>query len=85
MIGPDDIDDMRPESPMPPPEMDLIAARQQELHEAAVALLGIVEGPQGFMEHGTWRAERSNLRMQDTDEWVRFYLAVKSMRPEGEG
>lgn len=50
------------------------------LVEASAGLKSIVEGIQGAMEHGTWRAEGSNLRMKDTDEWVTFYNALSALR-----
>jgi hypothetical protein len=36
------------------------------------------------MNYGTWRSERTNLRMKDTEEWVIFYNAIRA-RQEGEG
>jgi hypothetical protein len=57
----------------------------RKLKEAADALIGIVEGINGAMTHGTWRAEKSNLRMKDTDEWVRFYNATRSLTPASDG
>lgn len=52
-------------------------AEVERLRAAGDGLLSIVEGIKGAMEHGTWRAERSNIRMKDTEEWVAFYLALK--------
>lgn len=53
-----------------------ITPEVQALVDAAIGLKGIVEGIHGAMEHGTFRAERSNLRMKDTDEWVAFHNAI---------
>jgi hypothetical protein len=46
----------------------------RQLVSASKALINIVEGIDGAMTHGTWRAEKSNLRIKDTDEWVAFYV-----------
>lgn len=59
-------------------EIERLRAEVEELEDAGEALIGIVEGIDGAMTHGTWRAEKSNLRMKDTDEWVRFYCAVRA-------
>lgn len=52
------------------------ATEVRALVDAAIGLKGLVDGIQCAMEHGTFRAERSNLRMKDTDEWVAFYNAL---------
>jgi len=48
----------------------------RRLVEAAPALLRIVEGITGAMEHGTWRDEHG-MRLKDTPEWVAFYVAAR--------
>lgn len=58
------------------------AAEIERLRAASEALINIVEGINGAMNHGTFRAERSNLRMKDTAEWTRFYVAVRSEPPK---
>ena len=62
----------------------MIEAEGARLREAGEALIGIVEGIDGAMNYGTWRSERTNLRMKDTEEWVIFYNAIRA-RQEGEG
>lgn len=64
-------------------EIKIRDARIAELETACENLIRIVEGIDGAMKHGTWRAERSNLRMKDTDEWTRFYCTARA-RLEGE-
>ncbi len=60
-------------------ERDAALAWVGKLREAGLGLKSIVEGIQGAVEHGTWRAERSNLRMKDTDEWVTFYNVLAAL------
>ena len=60
-------------------ERDAALAQMKKLREAGLGLKSIVEGIQGAMEHGTWRAERSNLRMKDTEEWVTFYNVMTAL------
>jgi hypothetical protein len=57
----------------------------KEAREKANALIDIVEGIKGTMEHGTWRAERSNLRMKDTDEWAAFYVLFRARMGGSDG
>lgn len=54
-----------------------LEARVKKLEVASENLIRIVEGIEGAMTHGTWRAEKSNLRMKDTEEWTQFYCAVR--------
>ena len=60
-------------------ERDAALAQMKKLRGAGLDLKSIVEGIQGAMEHGTWRAERSNLRMKDTEEWVTFYNVMTAL------
>jgi hypothetical protein len=46
------------------------------LVEAARGMKRIIEGIDGAMNYGTWRSERSNLRIKDTQEWVDLYNAL---------
>lgn len=41
------------------------------------ALVQIVEGVQGSMEHGTWRDEKG-MRLKDTNAWALFYTTFKA-------
>jgi hypothetical protein len=66
-----------------PPSDD--TALINEVQEAVSGVIEIVEGVRGAMEHGTWRAERSNLRMKDTDEWVRLYNLRRALLARLEG
>lgn len=63
-------------------ERDAALARVEKLREAGLGLKSIVEGIQGAMEHGTWRSERSNLRMKDTEEWVTFYNVLAALEED---
>lgn len=40
-------------------------------------LVEVVEGWSGLTTHGTFRAEKSNLRLKDISEWAALYHAVK--------
>jgi hypothetical protein len=42
--------------------------------DAVDGMISIVEGVQGALQHGTFRAESSGIRLKDTPEWVAFYL-----------
>jgi hypothetical protein len=46
------------------------------LVEAAQGMKRIIEGVEGAMNYGTWRSERTNLRIKDTQEWVALYNAL---------
>lgn len=63
-------------------DRDSALARVEKLREAGLGLKSIVEGIQGAMEHGTWRSERSNLRMKDTEEWVTFYNVLAALEED---
>jgi hypothetical protein len=39
-------------------------------------LIGIVEGIDGAMNHGTWRDDHG-ARLKDTPQWVAFYIAAR--------
>ena len=39
-------------------------------------LIGIVEGIDGAMNHGTWRDDHGT-RLKDTPQWVAFYIAAR--------
>ena len=43
----------------------------------APALIEIVEGIAGTMDHGTWRDDHGK-RLKDTGQWVAFYATAKS-------
>ena len=51
--------------------------------DPAAALIEIVEGIKGAMEHGTWRDDHGR-RLKDTPEWVAFYVAVRRSMPTPE-
>lgn len=51
------------------------------LVEAASGMRSIVEGIQGAMEHGTFRAEKG-MRLKDTPEWVALYLALAALEKD---
>lgn len=57
------------------------ARQQQPVSGAnpATALIDLVEGVSGAMEHGTFIGTKSEARLKDTDAWVAFYLATKSV------
>lgn len=67
------------------PVMPLYAApsqpSQKALEDAAAALVKIVEGIDGAMNHGTWRDELG-MRLKDTPEWVALYVALGQPAPE---
>ena len=48
------------------------------------ALIEIVEGIKGAMDHGTWRDEKG-MRLKDTPEWVAFYNTVRADTPARAG
>jgi hypothetical protein len=63
---------------------DLVAAailaerkRWKALEFTGPALISIIEGIQGAMEHGDWR-DQKGMRLKDTNEWVAFYTTLKS-------
>jgi len=45
--------------------------------EEVLNLIAIVEGVKGAIEHGTWRDEKTGMRLKGTPEWVAYYNAVK--------
>ena len=55
-------------------------ARLSHAHAAerklADDLIGIVEGIDGAMNHGTWRDDHG-ARLKDTPQWVAFYIAAR--------
>lgn len=48
--------------------------------ETSAALISIVEGVKGTMEHGTW-LDKNGMRLKDTPEWVEFYVRHSSTTP----
>jgi hypothetical protein len=60
--------------------VDERTAERNALAKAGRALVGVVEGIQGAMEHGTFRAEKG-MRLKDTPEWVAFYVALARLAP----
>jgi hypothetical protein len=52
--------------------------------EAAFGLKRIVEEIDGAMRHGTWRDERTGMRLKDTTEWVEYFNALTAASQEGE-
>lgn len=48
------------------------------------ALVQIVEGVQGSMEHGTWRDEKG-MRLKDTNAWALFYTTFKASAEAAKG
>ena len=54
-------------------------AEVERLRAVANDLNGIVEGLDGTMTYGTWRAERTGSRLKDTKEWMSFYTALVRM------
>lgn len=58
---------------------------ESALSALVVALDGLhrlFERVEGAMEHGTFRSEKSNLRVKDTPEWVVAYNALAAHRDE---
>jgi hypothetical protein len=51
--------------------------RWKSLEFSGPALISIVEGVKGTMEHGDWR-DKDGMRLKDTNEWVMFYTTFKS-------
>lgn len=51
----------------------------RSLRELGKSLVGIIEGINGTMNHGTFRGEKSGLRLKDTPEWVAFYVALSAL------
>lgn len=50
---------------------------------AANNLNEIVEGI-GVLSHDVW-ADKIGMRLKDTDEWVRFYVALKNLTKQEKG
>lgn len=46
----------------------------------AVALIEIVEGIRGALNHGTW-VDANGRRLKDTPEWAAFYVAQRQAQP----
>ena len=70
-------------NPDGPEAADEIVRLQRELDALRIlsfsgnALVQIVEGVQGSMEHGTWRDEKG-ARLKDTNAWALFYTTFKA-------
>ena len=54
------------------PQPDALAAERK----LADDLIGMVEGIDGAMNHGTWRDDHGT-RLKDTPQWVAFYIAAR--------
>lgn len=46
-----------------------------ELIEAIEGIVNSVEGVHGALEYGTFRGEKTGVRLKDTPEWVALYVA----------
>ena len=51
------------------------------LRAALEALVTIVEGIDGAMNHGTWRDDKG-MRLKDTPQWVALYVALATPAPD---
>lgn len=56
-----------------------VSVREAALIDASGELCSIVEGVQGSFNHGTWRDEKNGMRLKDTGEWARFYVALRAI------
>jgi hypothetical protein len=51
------------------------------LRAALGALVAIVEGIDGAMNHGTWRDDKG-MRLKDTPQWVTLYVSLATPAPD---
>ena len=58
-------------------EINHIARAAASLGDPCAALIELVEGITGSMNHGTWRDDKGR-RLKDTREWVAFYAAARA-------
>ena len=87
MIGPDDIDDMRPESPMPPPERDdkWLAGWRAGVEAAALAVDCTCSGRAAVLREVNENSAARWNACTDGNCSALAARAIRAMRPEGEG